>query len=87
MRRPDFIKAFSAAVALPLMARAQGARKVYRIGLAPGTAAIIFAVGSWLTHRRSPRGVLVNKEADHDRNILFTHPAQPPCRVSRNWCR
>ena len=31
--------------------RAQGARKVYRIGLAPGTAAIIFAVGNWLHHR------------------------------------
>src|SRR5258708_6815052 len=33
------------------------------------------------------RDMLVNKGADHDRNILFTHPAQPPCRVSRNWCR
>jgi putative tryptophan/tyrosine transport system substrate-binding protein len=32
MRRREFINAFSAAAALPLAARAQGARKVYRIG-------------------------------------------------------
>jgi hypothetical protein len=36
--------------------------------------AIILAVGNWLRHCRS-LGMLANKEADHDRNVLFTHPA------------
>src|SRR6476659_5974177 len=36
---------------------------------------------------RRARSGLVNKEADHDRNLLFTHPAQPSRWVSRNWCR
>jgi hypothetical protein len=33
------------------------------------------------------RTAIVNKGADHDLNILFTHPAQLPSKVSGNGCR